>query len=178
VHVGGTKDPLHFRLVGLHTPKGYSFFLTNLPLWIGPRQVADPYRTRWAVELRIKLDKATHRPDQIDAERPRPMQTLLHASLIASILAVRLTPSPMCGPVRLREEDSNHGPWYRTFRLARSGHNQGWLSLEVAGQRFRVRTPQVSTQWLYYTPTNRHLIVVWFRLLVDEQGEPLFTFRS
>jgi hypothetical protein len=51
VHVGGTKDPLHLRLVGLHTPKGYSFFLTNLPLWIGPRQVADPYRTRWAVEI-------------------------------------------------------------------------------------------------------------------------------
>jgi hypothetical protein len=78
----------------------------------------------------------------------------------------------------MQQEDSNHGPWYRTFRLARSGHNQGWLSLEVAGQRFRVRTPQVSTQWLPYTPTNRHLIVVWFRLLVDEQGEPLFTFRS
>jgi hypothetical protein len=157
VHVGGTKDPLHLRLVGVHTPKDYGFFLTNLPLRIGPRQVADPYQTRWAVELRSELDKATHRPDQIDAERPRPMQPLLHASLIASMLAVRLSPPTMCRPVRLRKEDSNHGPWYRTFHLARSGHNQGRLGLEMAGQRFRVQPPRCPPSGYSIRPT----IAIW-----------------
>jgi putative transposase len=93
VRVGGTKDPLHLRLVGVHTPKGYCFFLTNLPPRLGPRQVADLYRIRWEVELSIKLDKSVHRLDQIDAERPCSVKTLLHASLIASIIAALLTHS-------------------------------------------------------------------------------------
>jgi putative transposase len=91
VRVGRTKDPLHLRLIGIHTPKGYGFFLTNLPPRIGPRQVADLYRVRWEVELSIKLDKSVHRLDQIDAERPCSVKTLLHASLIASIIAALLT---------------------------------------------------------------------------------------
>jgi hypothetical protein len=36
VRVGSTKQPLHLRLVGVHTPKGYCFFLTNLPPRLGP----------------------------------------------------------------------------------------------------------------------------------------------
>jgi putative transposase len=90
VRVGSPKDPLHLRLVGIHPPQGYGFFLTNLPPRIGPRQVADLYRVRWEVELRIKLDKSVHRLDQIDAERPCSVKTLLHASLIASIIAALL----------------------------------------------------------------------------------------
>jgi hypothetical protein len=90
VRVGSRKDPLHLRLVGVHTPKGYGFFLTNLPPRIGPRQVADLYRGRWEVELSIKLDKSVHRLDQIDAERPCSLKALLHASRIASIIAALL----------------------------------------------------------------------------------------
>ena len=45
--------------------------------------------------------------------------------------------------------------------------------VEVEGPRFRVRTSRVSTQWLPDTPSNRHLTVVWFRLLVDEHGKAL-----
>jgi putative transposase len=90
VRVGSPKDPLHLRLVGIHTPKGYGFFLTNLPPRIGPRQVADLYRVRWEVELSIKLDKSVHRLDQICAERPCSVKTLLHASRIASIIAALL----------------------------------------------------------------------------------------
>jgi hypothetical protein len=90
VRVGSTKDALHLRLVGVHTPKGYCFFLTNLSPRIGPRQVADLYRVRWEVELSIKLDKSVHRLDQIDAERPCSVKTLLHASLIASIITALL----------------------------------------------------------------------------------------
>jgi hypothetical protein len=54
VHIGGGKHPLHLRLVGVHTPQGYGFFLTNLPPRGGPRQVADLYRGRWEVELSIR----------------------------------------------------------------------------------------------------------------------------
>jgi putative transposase len=90
VHVGGDKHPLPLRLIGVQTPKGYCFFLTNLPARIGPRQVADLYRVRWEVELSIRLDKSVNRLDAIDAERPCSLKALLHASLIASILAALL----------------------------------------------------------------------------------------
>jgi hypothetical protein len=90
VHGGGTKCPRHLRLVGVHTPKGYGVFLTNLPPRLGPRQVADLYRVRWEVELSIQLDTSVHRLDQVDAERPCSVTTLLHASLIASIIAALL----------------------------------------------------------------------------------------
>jgi putative transposase len=90
VHVGGDKHPLHLRLVGVKTPKGYGFFLTNLPPRIGPRQVADLYRVRWEVELSMKLDKSVHRLDEIDSKRPCSLKTLLHASLLASTIAALL----------------------------------------------------------------------------------------
>jgi Transposase DDE domain len=90
IHVGGEKHPLPLRLVGIQTPTGYCFLLTNLPPRIGPRQVADLYRVRWEVELSIQLDTSVHRLDAIDAERPCSLKTLLHASLIASILAALL----------------------------------------------------------------------------------------
>ena len=38
----------------------------------------------------MKLDKSVHRLDAIDAERPCSLKALLHASLIASILAALL----------------------------------------------------------------------------------------
>ena len=50
--------------------------------------------------------------------------------------------------------------------------------VEVDGQRFRVWTPRFATQWLPDTPSNRHTTVVWFRLLVDAHGKPLFTLQE
>jgi hypothetical protein len=90
VSVGGDKRPLHRRLVGVHTPKGSGVFLTNLPPRIGPRQVADLYRVRWEVERSLRLDKSVHRLDEIDAERPCALKTLLQASRIASMIAALL----------------------------------------------------------------------------------------
>jgi transposase-like protein len=58
------------------------------------------------------------------------------------------------------------------------GHEPGGPSVEVDGQRFRVRTARFSTQWLPDTPSNRHLTLVWLRLLVDAQGKPLFTLQE
>ena len=90
VHVGTGKKRVHVRLVGVLTPKGYCFFLTNLPPRIGPRQVANLYRVRWEVELSIRLDKSVNRLDAIDAEQPCTLKTLLYASLIASTIAALL----------------------------------------------------------------------------------------
>jgi putative transposase len=90
VHVGGASNPLHLRLVGIQTPKGYCFFLTNLPPRVGPRQVADLYRVRWEVELSMKLDQSVQRLDEIDAEHSCSLKTRLHASLIASTIAAVL----------------------------------------------------------------------------------------
>jgi putative transposase len=90
VHVGKGKAAVHVRLVGVPTPKGYCFFLTNLPPRTGPRQVADLYRVRWEVELSIRLDQSVHRLDAIDTERPCTLKPLLHASRIASTIAALL----------------------------------------------------------------------------------------
>jgi hypothetical protein len=51
-------------------------------------------------------------------------------------------------------------------------------SVEVEGQRFRVHTPRFATQWLPETPSNRHLTLVWRRLLVDAQAKPWFTWQE
>lgn len=90
VHMGGAKQPLHLRLVGVQTPKGYCFFLTNLPPRLGPLQVADLYRVRWEVELSIRLDKSVNRLDEVDTEQPCSLKTLLYASLMASTIAALL----------------------------------------------------------------------------------------
>lgn len=86
VRVGSGDDELSLRLVGVFTPKGYCFFLTNLPPSIGPVQVGDLYRMRWEVELSFKLDKSAYRLDGGKAQRTCSIKALLHASLISSIL--------------------------------------------------------------------------------------------
>jgi hypothetical protein len=86
VKLGTGADTLCLRLVGVPSPKGYCFFLTNLPPAIGPTQVGDIYRIRWEVELSFKLDKSSYRLDQGKGERTCSIKALLHASLIASIL--------------------------------------------------------------------------------------------
>jgi len=50
--------------------------------------------------------------------------------------------------------------------------------VEVAGPRFRVWTAKFSTRWLPDTPSNRHLTVVWMRLLGNERGTPLLTLQA
>lgn len=80
-------DELPMRLVGVLAPgHGYRFYLTNLARDLGPHQVADLYRVRWEIEVNNKLDKSSHRLDEIDARRPEAVRALLHASMIASIL--------------------------------------------------------------------------------------------
>lgn len=66
-------------------------------------------------------------------------------------------------------------------RAHASGDTGGCLGqrrVDVDGQRFRVWTAWFTTQWLQDTPSNRHLTVVWFRLLVDAHGKALCTLQE
>lgn len=86
VHVGSGAEPLELRLVGVPTPKGYCFFLTNLARPVSAIEVGNIYRIRWEVELSFKLDKGSYRLDEGKGERACSLKALLHASLIASVL--------------------------------------------------------------------------------------------
>jgi len=58
------------------------------------------------------------------------------------------------------------------------GRSPGGLRVERDGQRFRVQTATFSTQWLPDTPSNRHLTIVWLRLLRDAHDRPCFTLQA
>jgi hypothetical protein len=85
VSLGPKRIPA--RLVGVSTPKGYCFFLTNLEAKVGPRIVADLYRVRWEVELDNKLDKSCNRLDETTARTGSSVRAMVDASLIASMCA-------------------------------------------------------------------------------------------
>jgi transposase-like protein len=65
-----------------------------------------------------------------------------------------------------------------TTRAVDQGDGPAPPRVEVAGPRFRVWTAKFSTRWLPDTPSNRHLTVVWMRLLGNERGTPLFTLQE
>src|SRR5262244_2247411 len=62
--------------------------------------------------------------------------------------------------------------------LVDPGQEPRGLRVEVYGQRFRVQSARFSTQWLPDTPRNRHLTVVWLRLLRDAHDKPCFTLQE
>lgn len=111
VTVGRGTSPVRSRLVGVCTPKGYCFFLTNLPRKThGPLQVGDIYRVRWEIEIDNKVDKTGARIDEVTARKPVSVRILLLASLLnttlariivqrekASILAAKSTPEAPAG---------------------------------------------------------------------------------
>ena len=62
--------------------------------------------------------------------------------------------------------------------LVAPGREPGGLRVDGDGQRFRVQSARVSTQWLPDTPSNRHLTVVWLRLLRDAHDKPCLTLQE
>ena len=90
VDVGGGRAPLRVRMVGVPSPKGYCWYLTNTPRKIGPIQVGTLYRIRWEIELSMKLDKSVHhlaQAGETQSNNAHAVRALLHASLIASVIA-------------------------------------------------------------------------------------------
>ena len=88
VAVGRGSQTVRSRLVGVPTPKGYCFFLTNLSRHThGPLQVGTIYRVRWEIEIDNKVDKMGTRLDEITAQKPVSVRILLLASMINATLA-------------------------------------------------------------------------------------------
>lgn len=88
VTVGPHSDPIALRLVSLPTDKGDLRFLTNLPRTShDPEQVGQLYRLRWNIELDNKLGKSAFRLDQITARSPVSAEILIHAAMMAAMLA-------------------------------------------------------------------------------------------
>jgi putative transposase len=88
VTLGCGAQKVQSRLVGIPTPKGYCFFVTNLPRAThGPKQVGDLYRVRWEIETDHKVDKAGARLDEIAARTSSSVRILLLASLLNTTIA-------------------------------------------------------------------------------------------
>lgn len=88
VLMGDAADPARARLITVETPDGYRSFLTTLPRSTHTAaEVSMLYRLRWSIELQNKLAKTGCQLDEITARTPVPAETLVHAAMIASILA-------------------------------------------------------------------------------------------
>jgi putative transposase len=86
VRIGSGSSEQACRMVAVPTPKGYCFYLTNLPGKIGPHQVADLYRVRWEIESDNKLDKSCLNLDKIGARTGPAVRALIHASITGSTI--------------------------------------------------------------------------------------------
>ncbi len=88
VTVGRGARKVPCRLVGIPTPKGYCFFLTNVSRRThGPHQIGDLYRVRWEIEVDNKVDKAGARLDEISARKPVSARILILATLLNTTIA-------------------------------------------------------------------------------------------
>lgn len=88
VTVGPAGSPTPLRLVGVQSERGHCTFLTNLPRETHPADsVGTLYRLRWTIEIDNKLVKSACRLDQVQAETAVSALILIHAAMIASILA-------------------------------------------------------------------------------------------
>lgn len=88
VRLGNADSDLGARLVNVETPEGFRAFLTTVPRATHDADaIAFLYRLRWSVELQNKLAKSGCQLDHVHAQQPVSAQILVHAAMIASILA-------------------------------------------------------------------------------------------
>lgn len=88
VTIGRAGRTVKSRLVGVPTPKGYCFFLTNVPRKThGPLQIGELYRVRWEIEIDHKVDKSAARLDEVTARKPVSVRILILASLLNATIA-------------------------------------------------------------------------------------------
>lgn len=86
VLLGGGDRQVAARMVGVSTPKGYRFYLTNASRVLSPSTISDLYRVRWEIESDNKLDKSGFRLDDINAQTGPAVRALVDASIVSSIL--------------------------------------------------------------------------------------------
>jgi hypothetical protein len=102
---GAVKIPC--RLVGIPTPKGYCFFLTNVPRRThGPHQVGELYRVRWEIEVDNKVDEAGARLDEISARTPVSARILVLTTLLNTTIARTIVQSEKLAIVAAKKAPS------------------------------------------------------------------------
>lgn len=107
VTVGRGSIRVRCRLVGIPTPKGYCFFLTNLSRAThGPHQVGEIYRVRWEIEIDNKVEKAGARLDEITARKPVSAQILVLATLLNATIARAIVQSEKLAVVAAKKTPS------------------------------------------------------------------------
>ena len=96
------------RLVGVPTPKGYCFFLTNQSRKThGPLQIGDLYRVRWEIEVDNKVDKAGARLDEIYAHTPVSARILVLATLLNTTIAKTIVQSEKLAIIAAKTDPSH-----------------------------------------------------------------------
>jgi putative transposase len=107
VTVGRGARKVQCRLVGIPTPKGYCFFLTNVSRRThGPHQIGDLYRVRWEIEVDNKVDKAGARLDEISARKPVSARILILATLLNTTIARTIVQSEKLAIVAAKADPS------------------------------------------------------------------------
>jgi hypothetical protein len=150
----GSAGDLRVRLVGVPTPKGYCFFLTNLPERVDAELVGNIYRVRWEVELSMKLDKSVNRLDESDAELPCSLKTLLHASLTASVLATLIVHQRNLDTRPKKEGGARNQPPFHPMLVAKA---LAATSLRIA-DLFTLEDPlEIKHQWQRVADYIEHL---------------------
>lgn len=146
-------DAIPMRLCGVFVEKkGYFFYLTNLPRSLGPCQVADLYRVRWEIELHNKLDKSSHRLDEIDARSPAAVHALVHATVISSILVSLIVHRHNLAVARRTESTRNEAPLHHGL-VARM---LATCALRIA-DALELRGPQADAEWEHLVQVIVHM---------------------
>ena len=136
-------DAIPMRLCGVVVPgRGYCFYLTNLPRSLGPYQVADLYRVRWEIELNNKLDKSSHRLNEIDSRKPAAVNALVHTTIISSILVALIVHRYNVAVARRSESVRTEAPLHHGL-VARM---LATCALRIA-EALELRGPEADAQW-------------------------------
>ncbi len=147
VRVGQGSAALACRMVGVKGPKGYCWYLTNLPRDASPAYIRDLYAVRWEIETDNKLDKSCHRLDRIGAQNECTVRALLHASIVASMI--------VCLLAHKHRLEEGHAPRNRRHRTKPPIHPQ--MLARMVGHA-------AMTISLAYEKTGREADAEWKRL--------------
>jgi hypothetical protein len=111
VALGRGTSKVKCRLVGVSTPKGTCFFLTNVAREThDPLQISMLYRVRWEIEIDNKVEKAGARLDAISARKPVSARILILATLLNATLARTIVQSEKIAIIAAKKKPSDPAP--------------------------------------------------------------------
>jgi hypothetical protein len=154
VTLGRGGQSVRSRLIGIPTPNGYCFFVTNLSRGThGPKQVGDLYRVRWEIEIDNKVDKSGARLDEIEARKGVSVRILLLASLLNTTIARTIVQSEKLAIRKDRAPaQAARRPPLHPIQLMRA-----LASMNATVIRMLQQPDAGTTDWNWLMATLRHL---------------------